>query len=704
MTDLERARAVKRTARDHLFRIPGVHTVGVGRKRVGGVMIDDIAIVVFVTKKKPIADLAPNDVVAATIDGVPTDVIESPPARLYGAAERPLKGGLKLHPSVFGEGGSLGFIGELADKSRIYAITCWHVVGLADGQGSDAQTVVSDLPNNGVGVTVKPANNNGAGIITPDRSIVQMHLGLRPTSGPKQDFYFVFLTPLGETNSTVESVITTLFQRVQAAAPTIKLGTNPAHPDPSNGQMTLAMVPPAGTKLEVSISISGRQKITKSDLHVDVSQNRLTFSGSVTDKYFGVYTTLYVDGLQHNTPGVYAPIAKGSSPADVVAKLSTELTKMNNQVQIPNFSLTPSGGSLTIGGVTAIESVVWPDVRIGEENNWYSSCCYSQVGAVAAGRRDLDVAVVQLDPELEYVAEIKDIGYVTGSVTNPVTIGTQVEKFGCVTSHTYGTVDMVDVDGYATVGDAENHFPYFALHHTNAVRIISSGPSQGNTFADPGDSGAAVVEVSGQAAQVAGILFGGHPTLNDGLMMPIQDILTALKVINISTASKLNDVRQVPMFASAERRPAPTAIPAGMTRQRLDAVREEVAKTKRGKEYIDILGRHAAEATRLINRNRRVGVTWQRNGGPVLVRAVLQAIHEPGRPIPPEIVGKPLDSCLDAIATALRAHGSSGLVEGLDRLLPALHDLGLAGASYPEVLTRLEGGDSRSSPQEMSHG
>jgi hypothetical protein len=66
----------KEDAEARLRALPGVHAVGIGRKRVAGNPIDELAIVVFLTEKKPLDRLPPEAVVPPEIDGVQTDVVE----------------------------------------------------------------------------------------------------------------------------------------------------------------------------------------------------------------------------------------------------------------------------------------------------------------------------------------------------------------------------------------------------------------------------------------------------------------------------------------------------------------------------------------------------------------------------------------------------------------------------------------------------
>jgi hypothetical protein len=72
----EHVAAVKARYEKELMELANVIGVGVGFKYKGGILTDDLAVVVNVTQKKPLAELATGDVVPVELDGVPTDVQE----------------------------------------------------------------------------------------------------------------------------------------------------------------------------------------------------------------------------------------------------------------------------------------------------------------------------------------------------------------------------------------------------------------------------------------------------------------------------------------------------------------------------------------------------------------------------------------------------------------------------------------------------
>jgi len=82
MPDLDPIRQVKEKVEARLRQYPGVHAVGIGEKYVNGKPSGETAIVVLVSKKKPLDQLKTEDVVPTEMEGVKIDVIEVPMPRL----------------------------------------------------------------------------------------------------------------------------------------------------------------------------------------------------------------------------------------------------------------------------------------------------------------------------------------------------------------------------------------------------------------------------------------------------------------------------------------------------------------------------------------------------------------------------------------------------------------------------------------------
>lgn len=78
---LEKALQAKAAHEHELFQFPGVHSVSVQPKTIAHKRTTEFAIVVQVVKKKRARELGPGEAIPPFIEGVPTDVIESPMRR-----------------------------------------------------------------------------------------------------------------------------------------------------------------------------------------------------------------------------------------------------------------------------------------------------------------------------------------------------------------------------------------------------------------------------------------------------------------------------------------------------------------------------------------------------------------------------------------------------------------------------------------------
>lgn len=72
----ERAQAVKRAHQEALMARPNVVGVGVGLIRRGGVLTQEVGIIVMVSRKYSSGQLAAPDRIPSELEGVPVDVQE----------------------------------------------------------------------------------------------------------------------------------------------------------------------------------------------------------------------------------------------------------------------------------------------------------------------------------------------------------------------------------------------------------------------------------------------------------------------------------------------------------------------------------------------------------------------------------------------------------------------------------------------------
>ncbi len=72
--ELERVRAVKAAYEKELMRKANVVGVGIGLRKRWGRPTGELSIIVSVTRKVPLEELDPEDVIPRELEGVPVDV------------------------------------------------------------------------------------------------------------------------------------------------------------------------------------------------------------------------------------------------------------------------------------------------------------------------------------------------------------------------------------------------------------------------------------------------------------------------------------------------------------------------------------------------------------------------------------------------------------------------------------------------------
>jgi len=122
-----------------------VHAVGVGVKRVAGQPTATRALQIYVVQKLPRRMLSRGDRIPASIDGVPVDVVEAPPA--FMAADRPERGACEpmcAGISVGRNGVTFGTLGAFCrslrpeDDGKTLLLSNRHVLVGHDGAPGDA--------------------------------------------------------------------------------------------------------------------------------------------------------------------------------------------------------------------------------------------------------------------------------------------------------------------------------------------------------------------------------------------------------------------------------------------------------------------------------------------------------------------------------------------------------------------------------------
>jgi len=666
-------REVKARVQGRLFGIQGVHAVGVGHKLVKGQPTDDIAIMVYVLKKKPASELPAEEVIPAVIEGVKTDVYESDVPRPFtdGSRYDTLVGGIQIEPAGLDSGfaGTLGFIARSKDPvPKIFAVTCRHVVGMAP----------SALPTN-LKLTSNATSIEFAGGNTPG-SLVTITIWVPASSNfePRR-FYVLYVT---SDTDTLDSIAANVVSRINATAvPGVVASVGG---EPESGGVVITLTLDENVKFKADGAFGAHQIDASAPLQASVKGNKINMAGagSVTG---GAYIAVNVGGEQASF-SAFASLAKGNLPPANAQAVADAVNKFVQDSQIQNLTAIPTNAQVSITGAQEIECDVSTDVRVGQPTNCFCSscspCCSRRIGLVFDVLMDPDAALIQLDAGIKYKAEIEGVGPITG--TRPVTV-TQVgvRKRGSASEPalTHGKIISLDLDGVSIEKDEDHSPPEWHLFVGFYTGAFSIGPG----FSVEGDSGSAIV--SEDANEIMGLLTAGSDTVT--LASPIDGILKAFNIVVETATTAEEDVeRTVPASAKAPiADSATTPVFATGLESRLRDAQRAIAATQAGTELIAVVERHADEARRLVNTNRRVATVWHRNCGPQIIQAGLGALTKPEYPLSSEIEGKPVTECLLKIQEIFSRYASPAFAADLNRMGPRIIEL--SGRSYNQALAVL---------------
>ncbi len=677
MADFERVREIKRKAQGRLMTIPGVQAVGIGGKIVDGQLTSDLAIMVFVAKKKSASELTPQELIPDEVNGVKTDVYESGIFRQLaddGTKYRdPLMSGSRLFAGgrtpdvrttgfVFpGEGlGGIGTLGCFAKtggpQPKAIGLTNWHVLGAPPHGEKTKLEVATNAPK-----FIFSGSN------TPGTLVVA---SLAISAGDQRAFY---TTKASDTLTTIASGL---------AAQINSLAISGVNATPNGNQVTVTF--PGSGRQDCQI-FGPHAENTWADIRASVTGTAITLKGKAS-KACAAWVVLNIGGVSP-THGVFVSIAAGDDGAAVAAGMVTTITARN----LPGITATKTAGDpaiVNISGVQEVECDVSSDVRVGQPTNSFcskcSKCCDDRIGTVIDARLDLDVALIQLDPKFvkTYRAEIQDIGAVRGiHDINTEAFGYPLKKRGQTTRVTTGTLLALDVDRDAVEGDP-NPNPAWILYNR---RFQGAFSIQGN-FSDKGDSGSAVLNNDNE---VVGQLFAAAPTAT--LATPIQAILSAFSFLNltIETATTEGVDLTVPALAA----PAAVSIetntePAEFVPAHVLRAQQDITAWPAGQHYSELVQRHIEEVQTLLNTNRRVAAAWHCNGGPQIVHSFMHMARSSEATLPAEIDGRPLSDCLAEIQNVLVRYASPEFAADLEQYGPPLAQF--AGLNYPQALDLLQ--------------
>ncbi len=275
-----RIHEVKRGVQVGLLLIPGVHSVGVGPKLVGGKSTGELAIKVYLVKKKPPSQVSAAHLIPREIDGFKTVVVEMPVPSLHSGTpdtskERPLLGGVRIMTKHAPEWGTLGFFAHTADAPpKLVAVTCQHVV--APPQANKPSELKAHL----AGGPPDPFTIIFSGTENTPGSLIVVKMG----SASEQKEFNAYVTTADTDIPTVATSVRDAVNSIPGAGVTAAISAQ------SDEQVVITVNLGADTIVAECTVYDPMIPDPSSKLFADVSVNTITLSGVVAGDY-AVYTS-----------------------------------------------------------------------------------------------------------------------------------------------------------------------------------------------------------------------------------------------------------------------------------------------------------------------------------------------------------------------------------------------------------------------------
>jgi len=268
--------------------------------------------------------------------------------------------------------------------------------------------------------------------------------------------------------------------------------------------------------------------------------------------------------------------------------------------------------------------------------------------------------------------------------TASAVLNERVRKIGKLSGYTVGIITSLNgpVPGAAPGGgdkigqifikpDASETFVEFDNHK----RAFSAG----------GDSGSVVLNNNDE---IVALLWGGNPEIDPDVDVTyachINQVLDAFKAkdLEITIENSLATISSS-FIQSAKTETARTVALPGVE------MKAKFSQTEQGKLWVKLFDIHHDEVLDLINRDRTVMITWQRNQGPAFAAHLVKSAQDPSYIIPLTVENISLQQLLNKMGTALKGRGSISLQNDIDKFGRDILSYSTGLSSVNEIFDRI---------------
>lgn len=323
---------------------------GVGLKRSGGNVLDEVSLIVYVPKKLPLSELPAEAHIPPEHQQFRTDVVE---ARFIPIADPafydPLRGGIEISPSGIAiphglrvERGTLGCVVRRRSDGARLLLTCAHVASHDDEDGNDLQDAVGQnifQPSDGestatiIGSCVTADFDLDAALIAPNatRSFRSMIQEIGPLAGSGTVNFFDPVRKRGRTTGLTSGIVLAFLPDSSGIPRTIEFGGFPPGQIVNQGDSGAAVV---NSRQEVvgllkqmtdNTGTNGLATLIapiQDKFKVDIVAMPSIASIAPNSAVITALGTVVITGFGFDTP---AQVSFGGTPAAVVSQTSTKL-------------------------------------------------------------------------------------------------------------------------------------------------------------------------------------------------------------------------------------------------------------------------------------------------------------------------------------------------------------------------------------------